>query len=96
MYFIYFIHSAAKKFELNIWKQSETGQEHAKYLQKKAFRQKLENILSETEYEGMLEQVLEMLDEDKPIPRKMLYTGSLHSFGRKNGTKIYHLLKNVV
>ncbi|MCI7738426.1 MAG: PIN domain-containing protein [Lachnospiraceae bacterium] len=74
----------------------DLGQEHAKYLQKKAFRQKLENILSETEYEGMLEQVLEMLDEDKPIPRKMLYTGSLHSFGRKNGTKIYHLLKNVV
>ena len=69
---------------------------NAKYLQKKAFRQKLENILSETEYEGMLEQVLEMLDEDKPIPRKMLYTGSPHSFGRKNGTKIYHLLKNVV
>ena len=85
-----------RSFLINKSRMLDLGQEHAKYLQKKEFRQKLENILSETEYGAMLEQILELLDEDKPIPRKTLYTGSLHSFGRKNGTKIYHLLKDGV
>ncbi len=77
-------------------KMLELEQEHLKYIQKNTFRQKLIDTFLETEYEGMLEQILELIKDDKPIPKKELYTGALHNFGKKDGTKIYHLLKAVI
>ena len=36
------------------------------------------------------------VSEHESAPRKELYTGSLHSFGRADGMAIYRILKDVV
>jgi len=77
-------------------KMLDIGQEYAKYTERIAFKQRLAAALKGTEYEFMTEQVLKMMEDTNALPKKELYTGSLHNFGKKNGCAIYHLLKDVV
>ena len=57
-------------------------------------RKELKGILEGTEYEKRTAEIIDFMDAKNFQGRKELYTNSLHSFGRKDGTAIYHLLKN--
>lgn len=57
-------------------------------------QKELQHILQGTEYEERTAEIIDFLDVRKQQGRKSLYTGSLHHFGRKDGTAIYKLIKN--
>ncbi len=54
----------------------------------------LKEILEGTEYEERTAEIIDFMDAKNYQGKKELYIGSLHSFGRKDGTAIYHLIKN--
>lgn len=56
----------------------------------------LKEILEGTEYEERTAEIIDFMDAKNFQGKKELYTGSLRSFGRKDGTAIYHLIKNKV
>lgn len=56
----------------------------------------LKEILEGTEYEERTAEIIDFMDAKNFQGKKKLYTDALHSFGRKDGTAIYHLIKNKV
>ncbi|MCC8043934.1 MAG: PIN domain-containing protein [Clostridiales bacterium] len=71
--------------------QVSINTEYAKYQERKRLRKQMETVFSGTEYENVLANICD-LAEAKRKPRD-LYLGSLQTFGRTDGTKIYRLLK---
>lgn len=57
-------------------------------------QEELKDILQGTEYEERTAEIVDFFDARKQQGRKALYTGSLHLFGRKDGTAIYKLIKS--
>lgn len=59
-------------------------------------RKSLQEILQGTVYEEQTAEIIEFIGAQRKEGKKALYTGSLHQFGRKDGTAIYRLIKNQV
>lgn len=74
----------------------DIGQEYARLEERKAYQKKLVNALKGTEYEVLTGEVVALMEENKELPKREVYTGTLHSFGRVRGTAIYRLLRDVV
>ncbi len=68
--------------------------EYARIKERNALRQEIKHILSGTIYEKQTAEIIDFIDIQKHYGKKALYTGSLHSFGRKDGTAIYRLIRN--
>ena len=68
--------------------------ECARIEERNKMRKELREILEGTEYEERTADIIDFMDAKNFQGRKELYTNSLHLFGRKDGTAIYHLLKN--
>lgn len=68
--------------------------ECARIEERAKIRQEMQDILQGTGYEERTAEIIDFLDVRKQQGRKALYTGSLHCFGRKDGTAIYKLIKN--
>ena len=49
---------------------------------------------SRTMYEEKNTEILNLVFTRKSQGKKALYTGALHEFGRKDGTKIYQMIKD--
>lgn len=64
--------------------------------EKKNFRERLKEALENTGYSDMYRDILNYIEGNRDSTPKVLYTGSLHEFGREKGVKIYHILKKVV
>lgn len=60
---------------------------------KKQFRTSTLQIFSETSYEDVAQQVVEIIESMGARNLKQLYSGLLHSFGKKKGREIYYLVK---
>ena len=56
-------------------------------------KKELKNILIGTEYECKSAEIIDFVSAKRHQGKKALYTGALHQFGRKDGRKIYQLLK---
>lgn len=56
-------------------------------------KKELKNILTGTEYECKSAEIIDFVSAKKHQGKKDLYMGALHQFGRKDGRKIYQLLK---
>lgn len=70
--------------------------EHARIKEHKAFVEKITKAFEGTEYEKQTDKIKRFIEaRDAKIPR-ILYTGSMHEFGRSDGRAIYHVLKQVV
>ena len=54
----------------------------------------LKLLLIGTDFENKTCEIIDFLTASKVHSKKELYTTSLHSFGRKEGTKIYNFLKD--
>lgn len=74
----------------------DIGQEYARYEERNAFKTRVKNALIGTEYEERTSEIIQYVSEHESAPRRELYTGSLHSFGRADGVAIYRILKDVV
>lgn len=70
--------------------------EHARIKEHRAFVDKLVKAFEGTAYEKKIDNILRFVEgRDMKVPR-LLYTGSLHEFGREDGRAIYRMLKKVV
>ena len=79
-----------KSKSLNIEAEQARIQEHS------AFVDKIVKAFEGTVYEKKTDSILRFIEErDINVP-KLLYTGSLHEFGREDGRVIYQMLKRVV
>lgn len=70
--------------------------EHARITEHRAFVNKIIKTFEGTVYERKTDIILRFVEErDMKVPR-LLYTGSLHEFGREDGRAIYQMLKKVI
>ena len=70
--------------------------EYARIQESERIRRKIMDILENTEYSSMADNIVGFFTSKKADSSKKLYTGTLHEFGLKNGVAIYRLLKEVV
>lgn len=77
-------------------KMLDIGQEYARLSERRAYHDRLVNALIGTEYEEIAEKVIEVMEDARSLPKREVYTGALHNFGKAKGTAIYRLVKNVV
>lgn len=82
-----------------IQKKSKTlniDSEQARIREHREFVNKIIKTFKGTEYEEKTDNILIFIEkQDTKMPR-ILYTGSLHEFGREDGRAIYKMLKQVV
>ncbi len=67
--------------------------ESARIEESNRIKKELKNILIGTEYECKSAEIIDFVSAKRHQGKKALYTGALHQFGRKDGKKIYQLLK---
>ena len=67
--------------------------ESARIEESNRIKKELKNILIGTEYECKSAEIIDFVSAKRHQGKKALYTGALHQFGRKDGRKIYQLLK---
>ena len=77
-------------------KMLDLAVEHARYTEHISMMNKLKEAFHGTGYEHMIAQIFAYADENQDAAPRQLYTGSLHLFGRRDGTAIYQILKTVV
>lgn len=70
--------------------------EYGRMQEANAVREKISQLLQDTEYKPMTDNIVKFFSNNKKEGTKKLYTGTLHEFGLKDGVAIYRLLKNVV
>ena len=69
--------------------------EQARITEHRAFIEEITKAFEGTEYEDRTEKIIRFIEgRDAKIPR-LLYTGSMHEFGREDGRAIYQVLKQV-
>ena len=70
--------------------------EQARIKEYKAFIEKITNAFEGTEYEEKTDRIIRFIEERGDKSPRLLYTGSMHEFGREDGRAIYQMLKNVI
>lgn len=70
--------------------------EYGRIQEANAVREKISQLLQDTEYKSMTDNIIKFFSDNKKETSKKLYTGTLHEFGLKDGVAIYRLLKDVV
>lgn len=69
--------------------------EQARITEYRTFVEKIKKAFEGTEYEAQTEKIIRFIEgRDAKTPR-VLYTGSMHEFGREDGRAIYQVLKQV-
>ena len=69
-------------------------EEYRKYTEQLRIRKELEKSFAHTDYERLVEQIMSMIEFPKPL--KILYLDSVKQFGRRDGLKIYHKVKQII
>ena len=70
--------------------------EQARITEYRTFVEKIKKAFEGTEYEAQTEKIIRFIEgRDAKTPR-VLYTGSMHEFGREDGRAIYQVLKQVM
>ncbi len=87
---------ARKKLIKEKTKTLSIDAEQARIREYRAFVEKITKAFEGTEYEAQTEKIIRFIEgRDAKTPR-VLYTGSMHEFGREDGRAIYQVLKKVV
>ena len=69
-------------------------EEYKKYSEQHRIRNALEDSFANTDYEGLVEQIMEVVTRSKPL--KLLYLDSVKQFGKRDGLNIYHKVKQII
>ena len=77
-------------------KPMDIASAQARMQEHKDFVNRILRTFEETEYKEQSLEILNFIEEHREYTPKSLYTGSLHTFGRKDGRMIYQILKRVV
>ena len=70
--------------------------EQARIKEYRAFVEKITKAFEGTEYEEKTERIVRFIEERGEKTPRLLYTGSMHEFGREDGRAIYQVLKSVI
>ena len=70
--------------------------EQARIMEHRAFIEKITQAFEGTEYEDKTEKIIRFIESRDEKTLRLLYTGSMHEFGREDGRAIYQVLKQVV
>lgn len=70
--------------------------EQARIKEHREFVNKIIRTFEGTEYEEKTDNILKFIEKQDMKTPRILYTGSLHEFGREDGRAIYQILKQVV
>ena len=70
--------------------------EQARITEYRAFVEKITKAFAGTEYEKQTDKIIRFIEERDAKTPRVLYTGSMHEFGREDGRAIYQVLKQVV
>lgn len=70
--------------------------EQARITEHRAFVEKITKAFEGTEYEKQTDKIIRFIEERDTKTPRLLYTGSMHEFGREDGRAIYQVLKQVV
>lgn len=70
--------------------------EQARIKEHREFVNKIIKTFEGTEYEKKTDNILRFIEKQDTKTPRILYTGSLHEFGREDGRVIYRMLKKVV
>lgn len=70
--------------------------EQARIQEHKSFVKNIIELFKGTDYEDKIDMILSFVEERRECTPRLLYTGSLHKFGREDGREIYRILKKVV
>lgn len=71
-------------------------EEYARIEERNLMKTRLKEVVSGTEYEDKISEIIDLIEMKKELGNKSLYTSSLHSFGKSAGTEIYKLVKRIV
>ena len=89
--------NAERRAELKVkTSMLDLAEEYARIEERNVLRARLKEVLLGTEYENKILEITDVIEDKKEDGRKSLYTGSLHSFGRVDGTAIYQMVKQIV
>lgn len=75
-------------------KELHLEEEYKKYAEQQRIRKALEDSFANTDYEGLIERIMEVLVPQKPL--KLLYLDSVKQFGKRDGLSIYHKVKEII
>jgi hypothetical protein len=75
-------------------KDADILEEFKKYKEKTRVRKELVELFADSEYAGMVEQIMDIIEGESR--HKNIYLGSLKRFGRKKGVEIYQKLKQII
>lgn len=70
--------------------------EQARIKEHREFVEKITQTFEGTEYEQKTDRILRFIEAQEMKSPRLLYTGSMHEFGREDGRAIYQMLKKVV
>lgn len=85
--------SVRRKFLLSRMMPLDLAEESTNLEEQERVKRNLQVILTGTQYEGKMEEIIRFMSQKGKKRRKEIYTGALHQFGRKDGVEIYRLLK---
>ena len=93
---VYALYCEAKKLIKEKTRALSIDVEKARITEHRAFIERITKAFEGTEYEKQTDKIIRFIeDRDAKTPR-LLYTGSMHEFGREDGRAIYKVLKQVV
>lgn len=70
--------------------------ECARLEERNKIKREVRDVLQGTEYEEKTVEIIDFIAAKGKKGRRALYTGSLHEFGRRDGTAIYQLIKEQI
>lgn len=70
--------------------------EQARIKEQRVVAERISRAFAGTEYEEKMDEIMNFVEKQEMNVPKLLYTGSLHEFGRKDGRAIYQRLRTVV
>lgn len=85
--------SVRRKFLLNRMMPLDLAEECTNLEEQERVKRNLQVVLTGTQYEGKMEEIIRFMSQRGKKRRREIYTGALHQFGRKDGVEIYRLLK---
>ena len=75
-------------------KEVHLEEEYKKYAEQQRIRRALEDSFANTDYEGLVERIMRVIQPPKPL--KLLYLDSVKQFGKRDGLSIYHKVKQII
>lgn len=87
---------ARRKLLMEKSKSLDIASEQARIQEHRAFAHRILAVFEDTDYKEKAVEILRFIEERREDTPKLLYTGSLHTFGREDGRVIYQMLKKVI